>query len=136
MEKRPGAVLEMLEHRAETHPINGMFGWLPGPYLEEEIGINWKVGLNKLEHKKKPIKGLGFKIGRRPMRDGSKQWKYRLEAYPINWDVKDRVDLVHIQEEEPKPKPIPRGQQGLFPASKLDGNFTADVSFDYGASAS
>lgn len=112
-------MLEMLEHRAETHYINKMGGWLPGPFLEEEIGINWKVGLNKLEHKKKPMLGLGFKIARQPMRDGSKQWRYRLEAYPINWNPGDQVDLSHVQEATPKPKPIARGQQGLFTASAL-----------------
>ncbi len=119
LDSRAAAVLEMLEHRAETHPINHMQGWLDGPYLQDEIGINWKVGLNKLEHKTKPLLGKGFKIERAAKRDGSKQWRYRLVAYPLNWDSKDRVDLVHIQEETKQPKPIPRGQQGLFSASAV-----------------
>lgn len=122
LKKRPCDVLEMLEHRAETHCINKMGGWIPGPFMEKEIGINWKVGLNKLEHKKKPLLGLGFKIAREHMRDGSNQWRYRLVAYPINWNPGDQVDLSHIQEVKPKAKPVVKGQQPLFdvPAWRYD----------------
>lgn len=122
VDKRPASVLTMLEARAEARTHHNHWEWMPGPILEREIGINWKVGLNKLEHKKKPHLGLGFKIGRRPIKDGSGQWKYRLEAYPINWDRMDRVSLLHIQEVKPKAKPVVKGQQPLFdvPAWRYD----------------
>ncbi len=128
-------MLEMLEHRAETHCINKMGGWIPGPYMEEKIGINWKVGLNKLEHKTKPLSGLGFKIARQALRDGSKQWRYRLEAYPINWRSEDQVDLSHVQKSEPRPKPVRKGQQSIFPISDLAGDYKVKVSFEYGEGA-
>lgn len=114
MPERPRRVLEALEDAARKR--SG--GWLSTWSLVEGIGINFKAGIIVLQHKRDPLKGLGFEIGRKPdAQDPRGGWLFRLESYPLGW-IDGKTDLSHIEEERrlagPKPAKAPKGQLGLF----------------------
>lgn len=115
LKRRPGVVFDMLEIAAKMARHDRRNGWVQGEHLLKVAGVDWTVGMSALENKRNPHRGLGFDIHRRRRRDGSKQWEYRLESYPQNWEG-DQADLSHVRKDPPRPRKVPRGQQQLFPA--------------------
>lgn len=90
-------VLEILEEAKATAAARAQGEWVGTMELARQVGLNFKVGINKLDHKKKPWKGLGFTIEREPDAGSSNYWRYRLAAYPQGWGAKD-VPTVDGQE--------------------------------------
>lgn len=77
-------VLEILEEA-----LANVRGRRFGPFVStaefvEKVGINFKVGLIELEHKRKPSNGAGFIIERK-QQDESEDYKYRIVNYPAMW---------------------------------------------------
>ncbi len=93
MQDRPRKVLEILEEAKGYSQVRRDGSWVGTMELVKRFGISFKVGINKLEHKKKPWLGYGFRIDREPEEGPSKNWRYRLAAYPENWGVKEDMSL-------------------------------------------
>lgn len=107
---RQRKILELLEIRTQMRRQLKGGEWVPGPDIAKMAGSRFSIGINEMAplrgpRVKKPNNALGFKIGRRKMENGSREWKYRLEAYPPNWEGK-AVDLGHANP-----------QLALFPAA-------------------
>lgn len=86
-------ILAILEEAKNNSAGRKAGPWVGTMELAEKVGLNFKVGINKLEHKKKPWLGLGFRIDREPQKGPSNYWRYRLASYPENWGVKEDMSL-------------------------------------------
>jgi len=96
---RARKVLEILEEAKNFSAQRTNGPWVHTMELVKEIGINFKVGLIKLQHKKKPWLGLGFVIDRKPIEGPENYWLYRLASYPGGFGTPHDYDFKHLKQE-------------------------------------
>ncbi len=93
MQERARKILEILEEAKNYSGGRRNGSWVGTMEFVKKFGISFKVGINKLEHKKKPWLGYGFRIDRAPEDGPTKNWRYRLASYPEKWGVKEDMSL-------------------------------------------
>lgn len=86
---RPRKVLEILEEAKNFSSARDNGPWVHTMELVKKVGINFKVGMIKLQHKKKPWLGYGFVIDRMPDPKDGTYWLYRLAQYPENFGKRE-----------------------------------------------
>ena len=117
---RAREVLELLEEAVRTRKARKLGPFVSTWELVEKIGINFKAGMIVLQHRKDPARGLGFEIERKPdSNDTNGGWKFRLVAYPANWEGASVNLTFSLEESVPAKKPGPKPKQlALFGASR------------------
>lgn len=77
-------VLTLLEGAKETAKARRFGEWVPTTEFVDKVGINFKVGLIELHHKRRPEKGAGFVIQRKKQ-ETSDDYQYRILKFPVGW---------------------------------------------------